>query len=77
MTNEEIYELLQNNLPQAEIEVKGDGYHFEAEIISNAFQDLSRVKRQQLIYDILNPWITSGKLHAISLKTLTPTEKGH
>lgn len=75
MTPEKIHAILQQHLDNANIQVQGDGHHFEAKITSSAFAGLNRVKRQQLIYQILNPWISSGELHAISLKTLTPEEQ--
>lgn len=61
-------------IPDAKIELDGDGYHFEAVIISQAFKGLNKIKRSQLVYGILNSWISSGELHAISFKTMTPDE---
>ncbi len=48
-----------------------DGVHFEAVVISEAFADLNRVKRQQKVYQNLRAYIESGALHAIALKTYT------
>lgn len=56
------------------IEVNGDGYHYQLFVVSNAFEGLSKVKRQQWVYQILNDWIASGELHAINMKTLTSAE---
>lgn len=49
-----------------------DNVHFDAVIISPAFANKSKVQQQQLIYQILNTQITSGEIHALSLKTYTP-----
>ena len=48
--------------------------HFDAVVISIEFTDKSLVKRQQLVYAALGDWITSGKLHALALRTLTPAQ---
>ncbi|KTD31948.1 BolA/IbaG family iron-sulfur metabolism protein [Legionella israelensis] len=54
--------------------VEGDGYHYHLTIISNAFVGKSRVARQQWVYAQLKDYITTGSLHAISMKTLTEEE---
>ena len=77
MNIDEIKVKILEKLPDAKIEMDGDGYHFEAMIISTAFEGLNRIKRSQLVYSVLNPWIETGELHAISFKTLTPSEAEH
>lgn len=77
MNIEDIKAKLLEKMPNAEISIDGDGYHFEAIVISDAFEGLNRIKRSQLVYGILNHWIETGELHAISLKTLTPSEAKH
>lgn len=74
MKAEFIQQLLQQNLPGAAVTVTGDGYHFQAEIISPEFAGLGRVQRQQKVYAILNSYIQSGELHAITLITKAPEE---
>ena len=51
----------------------GDGQHFEALIVSEAFAGLSRVARHQLIYRALGDKMKSD-IHALSMRTLTPAE---
>ncbi len=51
-----------------------DTVHFEAVIVSPRFEAVSRVKRQQLVYETLGPVIASGEMHAIALKLYTPAE---
>ncbi len=75
MQAQAIKELLQQHLPDAEIVVEGeDGQHFSCVIISPSFQGKSRVEQQQMIYAALGSHITSGTIHALSLKTYTPEE---
>jgi len=54
--------------------VEGDGHHFSALIVSQEFDGLNRVKRQQRINAILKARFDSGELHALSMQTLTPAE---
>ena len=44
------------------------------EIVSDVFEGLSRVKRQQLVYKALNERIESGEIHAVSMRTYSPEE---
>jgi acid stress-induced BolA-like protein IbaG/YrbA len=55
------------------IEVRGDGQHFEALIVSPAFEGRSRVARHQLVYAALGDRMRE-EIHALSMNTLTPAE---
>jgi acid stress-induced BolA-like protein IbaG/YrbA len=54
--------------------VEGDGYHYQLTIVSNAFVGKSKVARQQWVYARLKDYITSGSLHALTMKTWTKDE---
>ncbi|MFN7096039.1 MAG: BolA family protein [Gammaproteobacteria bacterium] len=51
-----------------------DGVHFDAVVIAEQFTGISKVKQQQLVYQALHDAFRSGELHALALKTYTPTE---
>jgi acid stress-induced BolA-like protein IbaG/YrbA len=53
--------------------VAGDGQHFEALIVSAAFEGKSRVARHQLVYAALGERMRA-EIHALSMRTLTPAE---
>jgi acid stress-induced BolA-like protein IbaG/YrbA len=55
------------------VEIRGDGQHFEALIVSSAFEGLSRVKRHQLVYGALGERMRE-EIHALSMSTVTPAE---
>ena len=55
------------------LEVSGDGQHFQALIVSLAFEGKSRVQRHQLVYRALGDRMRE-EIHALSMQTLTPTE---
>jgi acid stress-induced BolA-like protein IbaG/YrbA len=55
------------------LEVAGDGQHFEALIVSAAFEGQSRIARHQLVYAALGDRMKQ-EIHALSMRTLTPSE---
>ncbi|MGH1541135.1 MAG: BolA family protein [Arenicella sp.] len=56
------------------ISVDGDGHHFEAVIISQQFENKSRIQRHQMVYAILGDKM-KAEVHALSMKTMTPAEQ--
>ncbi len=55
-------------------QVKGDGYHYQLTIVSDVFLGKSKVVRQQWVYAQLKDYITTGRLHALSMTTWTKNE---
>ena len=55
------------------LEVTGDGAHFEAVIVSPAFEWLARDRGHQLVYGALGDRMRE-EIHALSMKTLSPDE---
>lgn len=74
MTPEVIKNLIEEGLPGCEVTVTGDGSHFDARVIGDMFEGQSPVNKQRLVYDTLGDRITSGEIHALSIKTFTPAE---
>ena len=71
----QIERLIRAELPAAEVTVFGDdGQHFEARVIAAEFEGLSKVARHRLVYQALGNTISSGELHALSLRTQSPGE---
>jgi ABC-2 type transport system permease protein len=76
MTKETIRDLIAARIECTSIDVRGDdGAHFEATIVSPAFDGKSRVARHQLVYAALGDHMAEA-IHALSFKTLTPVEAG-
>jgi acid stress-induced BolA-like protein IbaG/YrbA len=61
-------EKLSDTLLQVQVEVEGEGCNFQLNVISDELAALSPVKRQQQVYAHLNPWITDGSIHAVTMK---------
>ena len=74
MQFDQLKQIIGDHLACELLEISGDGRHFDAVIVSQAFEGLSTLKRQQKVYAILNDWIRQGQLHAFSMKTYTPEE---
>lgn len=55
------------------LEVDGDGQHFNAVIVSDAFVGKRLIQRHQLVYAALGDRMRE-EIHALSMKTLTPEE---
>jgi len=65
----EIKKMIEDGIPGAVATVSGDGYKYEAHVVSDQFKGLSTMKQHQMVYATVNEHITSGALHALSLKT--------
>lgn len=75
METEEVVRLIRAGFPDAEIEVTGDGSHFEAAVVSKTFAELTPIKRHRLVMDTVRSEIESGRLHALSIRALTPEQR--
>lgn len=64
--------LLESRIEGCEFHIKGEGCDFKVVAIGDVFEDLSRIKSQQLILGALSDEIASGALHAITVRTYTP-----
>ena len=73
---DEITRRIREAYPDAEVTLKdmtGGGDHWQAMIISSAFEGLSRLDRQRGIYAALGE-LMHGPIHALTFRTLTPQQ---
>ena len=71
MDASEIERLIKEKLPDAKIKIddlRGDGDHYAAYVVSKAFVGKTRVQQHQMIYDSLQGRM-GGELHALALHT--------
>jgi stress-induced morphogen len=76
MESAEIVQLIQESIPDAEVRIddlRGDGDHYSALVLSASFKGKSRIQQHQLVYKALKGRM-GDQLHALALKTGTPTE---
>lgn len=74
MDESEIKRLIKKKLPDAEVSIRdlaGDGDHYAATVVSEAFRGKSRVQQHQLVYEALEGNM-GGTLHALALQTSAP-----
>ncbi len=73
MTTNEIKALIEGAIADCEATVDGDGSHFSAIVVSNAFSGLSMVKQHQLVYATLGNSMQQD-IHALSIQAYTPEQ---
>lgn len=73
VTPEQIKQYIMNGLPCERCDVIGDGSHFQAIIVSKAFEGKRSIARHQLVYAVLGDRMRE-EIHALSMSTLTPEE---
>ena len=74
MVGSEIERLLKQAFPGAQVivvDLAGDGDHFGARIMSEAFKGKSRIQQHKMVYEALQGQM-GGALHALALETSTP-----
>jgi acid stress-induced BolA-like protein IbaG/YrbA len=70
MQSEEIQAMIQRGLPDAEVQVSGDGRHFDAVVVSEAFAGKSLLEQHRLVYATLGNKM-GGDIHALTVRTYT------
>jgi acid stress-induced BolA-like protein IbaG/YrbA len=76
MDAKEVQDLIAHGIPGAHVEVRdttGGGDHFEALVVSEAFEGKGPVERHQVVYKALGDAMRV-RVHALSLRTLTPAQ---
>lgn len=74
MSAGELEALIRAALPDAQIEIsdlRGDGDHYAARVVSSAFIGKSRIEQHKLVYDAIRGGMGDA-LHALALQTATP-----
>ncbi len=66
--------LLQSHLPECDIQVQGDGSHYDIIAVGDVFEGQRPVRKQQIVYGALKEQIADGSIHAVNIRTFTPAE---
>lgn len=74
MDADSVKALLQDHLPDCEIQVEGEGSHYDITAIGEVFEGMRPVKKQQLVYGALTAQISDGSIHAVNIQTFTPAQ---
>ena len=76
MTSDEIEELILKTFPNAKIvidDLRGDGDHYAAQIITEEFKGKTRVQQHQMVYNAMGGKM-GKELHALALNTSVPKD---
>lgn len=76
MTAEQLQAIIAAGLTCEHLEVSGDGRHWAAMVVSSEFEGLRTLARHKRVYDTLGDRIQNDEVHALSMKTYTPSEWG-
>ncbi|QEY58022.1 BolA family transcriptional regulator [Pseudomonas sp. C27(2019)] len=68
-----VKQLLEEKLPNAYVEVEGEGCNFQLNIVCDDLAALGPLKRQQAVNAVLSDWIANGSIHAVTMKFYTRT----
>ncbi|HLL58934.1 MAG TPA: BolA family transcriptional regulator [Allosphingosinicella sp.] len=77
MAAEEIERLIRAGIPDARVEItdlRGDGDHYSARVVSESFRGVPRIKQHQRVYEALGGRM-GGVLHALQLSTAVPEQE--
>ena len=74
MDSDTIKQRIEDGIAAAEVHVQLEGNKCHVIVVSDAFEGVRSVKKQQMVYGCLNDLISSGELHAVTMQTLTPAE---
>jgi acid stress-induced BolA-like protein IbaG/YrbA len=75
MNEDDIISRVRSLYPEAIIDVAGEDCSFELYIIDAAFAGMNSLQRQKPVLALFKDEITTGKLHALSVKAKTPMEQ--
>jgi len=73
VTPEDIKGWIEQGLPGSTVDIDGDGAHFNATIVCEAFAGKSMIEQHKMVYGALGDRMKS-EIHALSMKTLTPDQ---
>jgi len=74
MNAEQLRSIIAAGLACTHLEVDGDGRHWSAVVVSEAFAGMRPIARHQKVYATLGQKIQTDEVHALSMKTYTPAE---
>ena len=70
----DIAQFLKSQFPEAEISFDGKDCNSKVLIVSKQFEGLNSLQRHKLVLGALKDHFQSGELHALSLRTKSPSE---
>ena len=69
-----ITKVISDGIKYNELVVEGSEAKYEVQIVSNVFDGKSIIQRHKLIYALLDNYIKTGEIHALTIKAMTISE---
>jgi stress-induced morphogen len=72
---DQIKAAISSAIPDAAVEIEdltGGGDHLQVNVVSSAFNGLTRIQQHQLVYGALKQELASEAIHALALQTSSP-----
>lgn len=73
MTADDVKGMIEKGIPDCNAMVAGEGDHFEAKIVSQAFAGKKMLEQHRMVYATLGDHMHS-EIHALTMRTFTPEE---
>ena len=73
LSKENLEKYIKDSIPDSKVSIedlKGDGDHYSATVISKSFEGKSKIQQHQMVYESLKGKM-GNELHALMLKTKT------
>ena len=72
--NDVITKILSEGIKYNKLTVEGSESKYEVKIVSDVFDKKSTIQRHKIIYALLDSYIKTGEIHALTIKAMTPSE---
>ena len=69
-----ITDVISKGIEFDDLSVEGSESKYTVRIISNAFKGKSTIQRHKMIYALLDGYIKTGEIHALTIKAMTLDE---
>ena len=69
-----ITKVISDGIKYEDLTVEGSEAKYEVQIVSNVFDGKSIIQRHKLIYALLDNYIKTGEIHALTIKAMTISE---
>ena len=69
-----ITKIISDGIKYDALTVEGSEAKYEVQIVSNVFDGKSTIQRHKLIYSLLDNYIKTGEIHALTIKATTISE---
>tara|TARA_A100001035_G_scaffold189461_1_gene151205 strand:+ start:3458 stop:3688 length:231 start_codon:yes stop_codon:yes gene_type:complete len=71
---DEITSAISKEIEFDDLSVEGSESKYTVNIVSNAFEGKSTIQRHKMIYALLDGYIKTGEIHALTIKAMTLDE---